>query len=387
MKVVALGLRALPGIAGGVESHCEHLYPLIASAGIDVEILVRSAYAARPTPRHWRGARIRRLFSPRQSGLEVMLHTFLGVLYAAMRRPDILHLHSIGPAVFAPLARLLGLTVVVTHHGSDYERAKWGPIGRLVLKTGERMAMRYANAIISVSQSKAAELAAEYGRQPVTIPNGVPLISSVTSHDVLRELGVRGGRYVLHVGRWTPEKRQDDLIDAFAKARLPDWRLILVGDKDGKNPYSQRIRRMAAQHPEVVLAGFRSGEALQALFANAGCFALPSAVEGFSIALLEALSAGCVVVASDIPANHEIDLPADCYFPVGDIDAMAEAISTIPTNVPPLVWQRLRSRVHEEYDWRKIAEQTIRLYRNCLSGSLEPKKTRNDSRCRSERGN
>ncbi len=386
MRVMALGLRALPGIAGGVESHCEHLYPLIADAGVEVEILVRSTHVARSASGQWRGTRIRRLWSPRKAGLEVILHTFLGVLYAAVRRPDVLHLHSVGPAIFTPLARALGLRVVVTYHAPDYMQAKWGWLGKWILKTGERMAMRYANEVISVSRHSAAELKRAYGRQTVRIPNGVPFIGPTASRAVLDELHLDSGRYVLHVGRAIPDKRQDDLIRAFSRARLPNWKLVLVGNLSGDDEYSTRVRQMAAERADVVLAGFRSGVDLQTLFTNAGCFVLPSAIEGMPIALLEALSAGCVVVGSDIPANHEIELPARSYFQVGDIDAMATAISTIPKAVPPLIWQRLQHRVHEEFDWPRIAEQTVRLYRNSLSGRLQTTRTADDGRSRSENG-
>jgi len=372
MKVIALGLRALPGIAGGVESHCEHLYPLIAAAGVDVEILVRSAYTDSSSERTWRGVRIRRLWSPRKSGLEVILHTFLGVMYAAARRPDVLHLHSVGPAIFAPMARMLGLHVVVTHHAPDYVQTKWGWLGKWILKTGERMAMRYANEVISVSRHGAVELKRAYGREPVLILNGVPFIGPTESRSVLDELAIESGRYVLHVGRAIPDKRQDDLIRAFARADLPGWKLVFVGNLSGNDEYSSRIRKMAKECPGVVLAGFRSGVDLQALFTNAGCFALPSAIEGLSIALLEALSAGCAVIGSNIPANHEIELPAECYFEIGEIDAMAKALSSVPANVPRQTWDALRKRVHAEYEWPRIADQTVRLYHDSLRGRGDP---------------
>lgn len=372
MKVMVLGLRALPGIAGGVESHCEHLYPLIAASGVDVEILVRSAYTRPDAPKYWGGARIRRIWSPRKSGLEVILHTFLGVMYAAIRRPDVLHLHSVGPAIFTPLARMLGLHVVVTHHAPDYVQSKWGWLGKWILKTGERMAMHYANEVVSVSRHGTHELARAYGRKPRLILNGVPFIGPTDSRTVLMELGLETGRYVLHVGRAIPDKRQDDLIRAFARAHLPGWKLVLVGNLGGDDEYSGSIRKLAEEHPGVVLAGFRSGVDLQALFTNAGCFALPSAIEGLSIALLEALSAGCAVVGSNIPANHEVELPEGCYFEVGDVDAMAKVLSSIPQTVPRQLWDALRQRIHREYDWSRIAEDVTRLYYSGAEATVAP---------------
>jgi glycosyltransferase involved in cell wall biosynthesis len=362
MKVIVLGLRAIPGVAGGVESHSEHLYPLLAESGIDVEILVRSPYADPSFGNAWRGVRIRRLWSPQKSGIEAVIHTFLGVLYAAVRRPDILHIHSIGPAIFTPLARLLGLRVIVTCHAPDYMQAKWSRSAKWLLRTGERMAMRHATEVISVSEHGAASLSEKYGRGVNAIMNGVPRIDLPASSSVVQELGLEPGRYVLHVGRAIPDKRQDDLIEAFSRTELPGWKLVLVGDLSGEDKFSANVRAAASGNPSVVLAGFRCGDDLRALFCNAGCFALPSAVEGFPIALLEALSAGCPVVASDIPANHEIELPPGCYFPVGDTGALAAALATVPSSMTRGVWAALRRLVRVEYDWQRIAEQTAMLY-------------------------
>lgn len=368
ITVLALGLRAVPGIAGGVESHCENLYPLMFEAGCDVEVVVRSRNADPASGRTWRGLHVTRLWSPRRSGFEAFAHTFLGVLYAGVRRPDILHLHAIGPAAFTPLAKLLRLRVVVTHHGADYERAKWGGFARWLLKAGERMAMRFADAVISVSRANAARLERQYGRAPWSVPNGVPDAALPASDEALLELGLEPCRYVLHVGRAVPEKCQDDLIMAFARARMTGWTLVLVGDMSEHDGFSTRVRALARETEGVVLAGFRAGEALQGLIRHAGCFVLPSAIEGFSIALLEALSAGCPVLASDIPANREIPLPATCYFPVGDIDAMAQAMQALCGSPRSGVWGTLQAHVRREYDWHRIAQRTLRVYRCCLSG-------------------
>ncbi|MCM5571728.1 glycosyltransferase family 4 protein [Burkholderiaceae bacterium FT117] len=369
ITVMVLGLRAVPGVPGGIETHCEHLYPRIVESGIEVEMVVRSPYANPASGRRWQGITLHRLWSPRSTGIETIVHTLFGIAYAAVRRPDVLHLHAIGPAIYTPLARLLGLRVVVTHHGSDYEREKWGAAGKWILRTGERMAMRFANAVVSVSRSKAAQLAGQYGREPIAIPNGVPAIDPPEDRSVLGELGLEPGRYVVHIGRSAPEKKQDDLVLAFAKADLPGWKLAIVGDMSGSDRHSARVRALADGNPAVVLAGPRTGKALHSLLCNAGLFALPSTIEGFSIALLEALSAGCAVVASDIPANHEVELPAGCYVKVGDIDGLAAAMSAVPASVPRETWADLQQQIRRQYDWGAIAERTAQLYRSVCRGA------------------
>ena len=88
--------------------------------------------------------------------------------------PDILHLHAVGPALMVPLARLLGMKVVMTNHGPDYERQKWGRAAKAVIKLGERLGTRYSNRIIVISKVISSILANNYGRHDSTlIYNGV----------------------------------------------------------------------------------------------------------------------------------------------------------------------------------------------------------------------
>ena len=151
MKVMVLGVRGMLNLQGGIETHAEQLYDRLVRLGWDVEVLVRTPYVSKQRRAHG-VIRVRRLWSPQASGLEPLIHSLLGVIYAAVARPDLLHIHAIGPAIVAPLARLLGLRVIVTHHGPDYERDKWGRFARLVLRAGEHVGMRCAHARIAVGR-------------------------------------------------------------------------------------------------------------------------------------------------------------------------------------------------------------------------------------------
>ncbi len=127
-RVMMIGLRGIPNVQGGVEKHVEMLAGRLIAHGWDVEVVGRRRYLAVPAPHSWNGIRVTPLWSPRMMALEAIVHTFLGVCYAALRRPDILHIHAVGPALLVPLARLMRLDVVVTHHGYDYDRQKWGGV-------------------------------------------------------------------------------------------------------------------------------------------------------------------------------------------------------------------------------------------------------------------
>src|SRR5260221_4349777 len=119
---------------------------------------------------------------------------------------------------------------------------------------------------------------------------------------LLRQLIRTKDKYVLLVSRLVREKRHLDLIEAFRRADLDDWKLVIVGAADHADAYAREVVSVAERTERVVTTGFQSGVALHGLYANAGLFVLPSSHEGLPIAILEALSFGVPVVASDIPA-------------------------------------------------------------------------------------
>lgn len=370
MHVMVLGLRGFPGIQGGVETHAEHLYPRLRDMGCDIEVIVRSPYWQGIPTAGVPGIRFRPLWCPSARGAEAFVHSFLGVLYAGWRRPDVLHIHAIGPALFAPLAKLLGLRVVVTHHGPDYDREKWNRLAKAVLRTGERLGVLFSDARIVISGVIRDLVQRKYHRDSLCIPNGVEIPLGIEQSDTLKTFGLMPGRYVLTVSRMVPEKRHLDLIEAFELARLNDWKLALVGDLGTNDTYVQQVLTAAERSSNVVLTGFQTGRALAELYANAGLFVLPSTHEGLPIALLEALSYGLPSIASDIPANAEVGMAPDQYFHVGDIADLVACLLRIATRTRPADYRvQLQEWVRHKYDWHPIARSTLGVYKRvCQSG-------------------
>lgn len=364
LRVTWLGLRGFPEVQGGVETHAEHLCPLLVEQGCSVEVICRSAYQPAGVD-NWRGVRFKRLWAPRSKGLEAIVHSLLGVLYAGLvSRPDVLHIQAIGPALVTPLARLLGLRVVVTHHGPDYDRQKWGRFARFSLRTGERFGMRYANARIVISRVIAQIVKQAHDRDSQIIPNGVLLPDRPTSTEAIERMGLAAGCYVILVSRLVPEKRHLDLIAAFNKAALPGWKLAIVGASDHPDDYVRSVLEAARQTPDVVCTGLQTGNALRELYGHAGVFVLPSSHEGLPIALLEALSYGLPVIASDIPANLEVGLTSEHYFPLGDIEALAARLRDFSLlSQSDEAGEQRRQWVAERFNWHDIASKTASVYK------------------------
>jgi glycosyltransferase involved in cell wall biosynthesis len=362
LKIGVAGLRGIPHVMGGIEAHCEELYPRLSQlrGGDSFVVIARSPYVpAEPAP--YRGIPIVPVFTIRNKYLETILNTILAVLTVRFRlRCGTVHLHGIGPALLSPLVRLLGLRLVVTHHGEDFNRAKWNRVAKLMLRFGEWCAIHFSHQLIVVSAALARDLQRRYPRQAARItpiPNGatlLPLMPPDAAEDILARLGVTSRGYVLAVGRLVPEKGFHDLIEAFLKADT-DAKLVICGKADHVDGYAEAL--MARASDRVIFAGYQTHAALRTLYEHARLFVLPSYHEGLPIAALEAAGTACPTLLSDIAPNKEIGLAPACYFPVGNTDALAAKLSQ-----DPAAFAVDGRAITARFDWDEVARATSQVY-------------------------
>lgn len=365
MRVIVLGTRGFPDVQGGVETHCEELYPRLVDLGCDVTVVTRTPYISKQRRIEiYKGVKTVHLFAPKVKSLEAIFHTFIGVLYARIKSPDILHIHGIGPSILIPLAKLLQLKVVMTNHGQDYNRKKWGRLAKAVLMVGERWGTRYADKIIAISETIKQTMERKYKRyDTAVIPNGVNLPEKSWRTGYLMSLGLQEGKYVIGVGRFVPEKGFHDLIDAFSQIAQSEHKLVLVGDADHESRYSKRLKQKAFENG-VILTGFIKGEQLNQIFSHARLLVMPSYHEGSPIALLEAMSYNLNVLVSDIPANLDLGLNKDDYCETGNIASLRNKIKD---KLSEKKYLNNRKIIITQYNWNYNALKTYALYRDLLN--------------------
>lgn len=360
MKIAVIGTRGIPNIQGGVETHCEELYPRLVEMGCDVTVMRRSCYV---TPENkinnYKGVNLKDVYAPHKKSLEAIVHSMLCVVEARMMNPDVVHVHAIGPGLCIPFARLLGLRVVSTNHGPDYDRKKWGKLAKTMLKLGEWCQAKFSNEVIVISKVIANIQETNYGRKNTQlIFNGVTPPVKATTQDYIGSLNLESKKYVLALGRFVEEKNFHQLIEAWSM--LDDkkgFKLVIAGDADHEDDYSRRLKELAKKH-NVVLTGFIKGDKLNEILSHAGLFVLPSSHEGLPISLLEAMSYNVDALVSNIPANMIPSLSETDFFQCGDIADLQEKIKQKLEGL-----QECREYDLVPYNWDTIAKQTLEVYK------------------------
>lgn len=366
-----IGQKGYPPVHGGIEKHVAELASRLPDHGFAVEIYSRPHYSSLDGDSGLPAVTVRKLPSIPTKHLDAISHT-VAATFDVLRRPaPLVHYHALGPGLLAGVPRWLGRRrTIVTVHGLDWQREKWGPIARGVLRAGEWASAALPDRTIVVSQALAAHYRANHHRGVTYIPNGieVPVLRPPAR---LGELGI-DRPFVLFVARLVPEKGCHLLVEAWRNlpADLRDaYQLVVAGDAGFTHGYADRLRREAP--PGVVFPGYVHGELLAELYSSAALMVLPSTLEGLSISLLEAMAHARCCLVSDIPPNVEAAGGNAALFASGDAGDLGRALAELLRDAPRRECLGQAAAVHARasYDWDRVAAQTAAVYREALAGT------------------
>jgi glycosyltransferase involved in cell wall biosynthesis len=377
LRIAMIGQRGVPATFGGVERHVEEIGARLVQRGHEVTVFCRDGYADAELLVH-RGMRLRHLPAMPMKHFEAISHSVASATLALGRRFDVVHYHAVGPGLASPLTRYLsGARVVLTVHGLDGQREKWGAAASRVLGLATWLSARVPHATVVVSKDLAAHYRTTYGRETEWITNGVERAEHRPAGEFLRGLGLTPGGYLLFVGRLVPEKAPDVLLRAFAQVPDPDARLVIAGGSSFTDGYEAELKQLASADPRVILPGYVYGDSLRELYSGAGAFVLPSNLEGLPLTLLEAASYALPLVVSDISPHLEVvgaDGPGRRVFPRGDAGALAATLTAVLAGLPAERGGAVASsrEILARHDWGVVTDRTEALYHRILGRPAPP---------------
>jgi glycosyltransferase involved in cell wall biosynthesis len=365
---VVMMMQGYHPLVGGAERQVGALAPLLQQQGVDVQIITRRYHGLKRFERV-EGIPVHRVPVPGPKPLASLSYTVAALPLARRLRPDVIHAHELlSPTTTAITARrLFGVPVVVTAHRSgppgDVQRLQQKAFGRRRLKL-----FREQVDLFTVISREIDEELASIGVPPerrVFIPNGVdtgrfaPVAPDVKS-SLRVSMGLPEGPLVIFTGRFVPEKRVRHLIEiwpAVRKAR-PAASLLLLG----AGSEEEGLRRSAGDG--IHFCGMVDDVApyLQA----ADLFVLPSAAEGLSVALLEALSTALPVVVTAVGGAGDVVESGEngWLVPPDDPRALQEAIVSVlgDERRQDTIGRKGRDTVLRDYSLPEVSSRLRRVY-------------------------
>lgn len=369
LKIAMLGHKRIPGREGGVEVVVEELATRMVEQGHQVTCFNRSGHhvsgkefdTAHGT--NYRGVRLKNVPTLDRRGLAAISASVTGAFLAAFGTYDVVHFHAEGPAFMCWLPKLTGKKVVVTIHGLDHQRTKWGRLAKWYLMLGEKHAARFADEIIVLSKGVQDYFWDTYHRKTVLIPNGVNRPQIRQADWITQRFGLEKDSYLLFLGRLVPEKGISNLMKGFQRVHT-NKKLVIAGGSSDTEAFVRQLKELAAGQDQIVFTGFVAGRWLEELYSNCYLYCLPSDLEGMPLSLLEAMSYGNCCVVSDIPECADVVEDRGVVVPRGNVEELAQALQRL-CDAPDVVEHYRKGAAEficQKYNWDEVTAQTLSLY-------------------------
>lgn len=369
LRIAMLGHKRIPSREGGIEVVVEELSVRMVERGCAVTCYNRKGHNVAgaefdvKVQGSFRGVTIKEVFTIEKKGIAAITSAAFASLRAAFGKYDVVHIHAEGPAFMCWIPKLTGKRIVVTVHGLDHQRAKWGKFAAACIMQGEKNAVRYADEIIVLSKNAQDYFRTVYGRQTNFIPNGVKEPKLRPADRINQTWGLQKDSYILFLGRLVPEKGIKYLIEAFRNVKT-DKKLVIAGGSSDSGEFMQELRKQSTGAPRILFTGFVQGRIKHELYSNAYLYVLPSDLEGMPLSLMEAMSYGNCCLCSDIPECTEVVENHAVTFSKGNVEDLQQKLQML-CDQPELTAQ-YKEGAHDyivnRFGWDDVVDKTLKLY-------------------------
>ena len=360
-----IGHKYVPSREGGVEIVVDELSTRMAAQGHEVTIFNRK----RKEYSHiesYKGCKVEEIYTINKKSLDAIVYAYFATKRAKKLikkgQVDVVHFHAEGPCYFLNKlpkpGKRNGCKIVVTIHGLDWQRGKWGGFASKILKKGEQKAVKFADEIIVLSKNNQKYFKENYNRETTYIPNGIEKPIPHEPEIIKERWGLDKNGYILFLARIVPEKGLDYLIDAWKQIEeTTDKKLVVAGGSSHSDEYFNSVMAKIKDDDSIIATGFVQGQTLQELYSNAYLYVLPSDIEGMPMSLLEALSYGNTCLVSNIPENAEV-INEDCLvFEKSNVDSLREQL----VKALSIDLSKNRKSVVSN-TWDEVTNKTLELY-------------------------
>lgn len=311
-KLHILGIRGIPAEHGGFETFAEKLSLHLKENNWLVTVYCQETGTGAVYETDWN--RIRRVHIPvkQQGALGTVIFDFRSVVHSLKERGLFLTL-GYNTALFNVLQRIKGHTNIINMDGIEWKRAKWGKLAKLWFWANERIGCWVGNHLIADHPLIKEHLATRVSSAKITmIPYGGDEVKNA-HQDVLNPYGLLPGNFSVVIARPEPENSLLEIVKAFSRTRRNHQLVVLGNLTADTNEYHKKI--MTSASDEVVFTGaIYDATVVQALRFHSRFYIHGHQVGGTNPSLVEAMGAGCAVIAHRNDFNKWVANKSAAYF-------------------------------------------------------------------------
>jgi glycosyltransferase involved in cell wall biosynthesis len=354
LRIAIFGGRGIPSTYSGTETFFLELAPRLAERGHEVIVYCRRSLF-RERPPTYKGVRLFYLPSVETKSLGTFTHSLACVADVVRRHADVVLVTNVANALHCLLLRLLRQNCALSVDGIEWQRGKWGPMGKLYFYLSARWSGRILpRGIITDAYAMRRLYLKRFHTRSVCIAYGGNTGVS-TEPEVLQQYGLEPGGYYLILSRLVPENSADMIVEGFRKSATKRV-LAIVGDANYKSRFARDLRAGAGDRVRF-LGHVSNREHVKELYCNSYAYIHGHTVGGTNPSLLHALGYGCCILARANEFNAEaLDGRGLLFHDAGEL---AREIDLIEGDraLADDYRRRAPERIRAAYNWERITDQ------------------------------
>lgn len=350
-KLTIIGTRGIPAKHGGFETFAEKLALHLVNKGWEVTVYCQEDSTGSRHQSTWN--KVNLITIPVEgSGAASTIIFDWKVAISALKENGLILTLGYNTALFNILQRFNGQTNLINMDGIEWRRDKWGIIAKTWFWLNERAGCWIGNHLIADHPKIHDHLASRVSRSKITmIPYGGDEVLQA-DESLLEIYGLTKGNFSIIIARPEPENSILEMVRAFSKCKR-NHHLVVLGNFDEKNQYHLKVS--AAASSEVVFPGaIYEAPTIQSLRLFSRFYLHGHRVGGTNPSLVEALGAGCAVIAHDNHFNRWVAGPGAKYFrSEEDCSLLFDKLLMDDTSLNSMK-KSSQLRFQENFTWEKV---------------------------------
>jgi glycosyltransferase involved in cell wall biosynthesis len=354
-KLYILGTRGLPAKHGGFETFCEKLSLYLITKGWTVTVYCQEDGTGSVTESVWRGVNLIHIPVQNTGALGTVLFDWKATSHALSRKGLFLTL-GYNTAIFNVMQRAKKQINIINMDGIEWRRDKWSGLAKAWFWLNERIACWIGNHLVADHPKIKEHLATRVSNHKTTmIPYGGDEILRADA-DLLLPYGITPGNFSVVIARPEPENSFFEMVSAFGQRRRNHKLVVLGNFQPSDNPFHKKV--MDAASDEVIFPGaIYDAPVVEALRYYSRFYLHGHRVGGTNPSLVEAMGAGCAVIAHDNHFNRWVAGPEAAYFKdESTCAALFDQLLTEDTAVQQMK-AASRTRFLERFTWDHVLRE------------------------------